>query len=174
MKKAHAPPVCSLRNQSERSGEQLLGCRQTETHGTELVDMSLETKPKIWPRFRMNRNLEVGLLEVYQEHPVPLSDRPQHRCYGFHLELCQRDKVVESRQINDGPPAPPSPSPSETVSCRNPDQAGPQVPESPSGESWRPPTEVILPEPIPGSRTETPEGPATQVGDDERVLCNHP
>ena len=33
---------------------------------------------------------------------------------------------------------------------------------------------MLPPEATLESRTEAPEGPATQVGDDERVPCNHP
>ena len=64
-KKVHASPEFPLRNQSEDSGEHLRGSGQTETRGTELIDTSLETKPRKWLRFRMDRNLEVLDFEVY-------------------------------------------------------------------------------------------------------------
>ena len=38
--------------------------------------------------------------------------------YREHLELCQRDKAMESRPTDDGLPAPKSPSPPGTVGCR--------------------------------------------------------
>ena len=41
--------------------------------------------------------------EIYWEHPVPLADRPQKKHYSLHLELCQYDEAVESRQIDDPP-----------------------------------------------------------------------
>ena len=59
-KEVHTPPACPLRNQSKDSGEHLWGRGQTETQGTELVDTSLETKPKIQPRFRVLTDLNTA------------------------------------------------------------------------------------------------------------------
>ena len=105
-KKAHAPLVRSFQNLSDDSDEHLQHCGQTKTQGMELVGTSLETKPKIQPRFRIEKNPEVHVSGVCWEHPVPLPDRPQHRLCSLHLELCQCDEAIESWHVDDGPPAP--------------------------------------------------------------------
>ena len=114
----------------------------------------------------MDRNLKVSVFEVYREHAVLFPDRPQHIRYSLHLELRQRDKAIDSQQIDDRPPG--------TTGCRTLDWASPQVPELPSGASWRPPSEVTEHKPTPGSKTEAPEAPATQVGSDGTTPCSHP
>ena len=50
----------------------------------------------------MNGKLEVGILEVDQEHEVILPNRPQNRTHHLHHELGEDDISVETRQVDRG------------------------------------------------------------------------
>ena len=56
---------------------------------------------------------------------------------------------------------------------KNPGPAGPQAPEYPTRATWRSPSTAPKHEPTPGSMTEAPEAPVTQVGGDRTALCSH-
>ena len=91
----------------------------------------------------MDGNLEVGVLEVYQEHPDPLPDRPQDRHHRFHPELRQCHEATEGRQIEGRAFSPKSPPPEEQAH-----------------------------ELTQGHKTEVPGAPAKQVEGDGMGPCN--
>ena len=77
MKDLNFSPVRPLINKSEHTDEDLKGCRKVKAKSTELVDFPLENNLKIRLKIHMNRNLEIGVLEVDRGHEVPLFDQPQ-------------------------------------------------------------------------------------------------
>ena len=61
-------------NGSHNPSEDLGRGRQTETKDPELVRPSFYHESKVTTRITMNRNLQVGVLQVQGDHPVARTD----------------------------------------------------------------------------------------------------
>ena len=61
-------------NRSHNPRENLGRSRQTEIKDPELVCLSLHHESKVATRIAMNRNLQVGVLQIQGDHPVAWTD----------------------------------------------------------------------------------------------------
>ena len=77
---------------------------EAEAKGRELVNIALSHKSKEAPRVRMDRDLQVGFLEVDGGHPVTLTNRKKDRLDGLHAKVRHIHVQIEDREINDGSP----------------------------------------------------------------------
>ena len=71
---ADTPRVENGGNRSHDPREDLRGRGQAEAEGRELVNSAQSNKPKEATRIRMDRDLQVSLLEVDGGHPVSLTN----------------------------------------------------------------------------------------------------
>ena len=71
---ADTPRVENGGNRSHDPREDLRGRGQAEAEGRELVNLALSNKPKEATRVRMDRDLQVGFLEIDGGHPVFLTN----------------------------------------------------------------------------------------------------
>ena len=162
-KEAHALPVRPLWNQSKNCSEHLRGSGQTETQGTELVDTSLETKPKIRPRSWMDRIWKHASLRSIENIQSPFLIDPNT---DTTVSIWNFVNVTKPLRAN------------KSMTGRQPPrhllhQKQPSV-EPQTGLVHRPPPQVPECEPTPRSKKEAPEFPVTQVGGDGTALCSHP
>ena len=72
---ADTPRMENGGNRSHDPSEDLWSRGEAEAKGRELVNIALSHKPKEAPRVRMDRDLQVGFLEVDGGHPVALTNR---------------------------------------------------------------------------------------------------
>ena len=72
----------------------------------QLVHSALCHKPKEATRVRMDRDLQVGFLEIDGGHPVALTNRQEDRLDGLHPEMGHVHEEIEGREIDDGSPRP--------------------------------------------------------------------
>ena len=93
-------------NRSHNPRENLGRGRQTEIKDPELVCLSLHHESKVATRIAMNRNLQVGVLQVQGDHPVTWTDGAKDRLWSFHVEVKRGDVIVQGRQFYDGTPRP--------------------------------------------------------------------
>ena len=54
----------------------------------------------------MNRNLEIRLLKVDGDPPIPLSGKQKDRLDGLHLEVRHVHEAIEEKQVDDRSPRP--------------------------------------------------------------------
>ena len=64
-------------------------------HMIELIEMPAKYKPKEATRVRMDRDLQVGFLEIDGGHPVALTNRQEDRLDGLHLEMGHVHEEIE-------------------------------------------------------------------------------
>ena len=72
----------------------------------------------------MNRNLQVGVLQVQGDHPVARTDGTKDWLWSLHVQVRRGDVVVQGRQVDDGAPRPRRPSGRGIDGCRNPETKG--------------------------------------------------
>ena len=93
-------------NGSHNPREDLGRGRETETEDPELVRRSLYHEAKKTTRIMMNRNLQVGVLQVQGNHPVTRTDGTKDGLWSLHMEVRRGDVIVQGRQVDDGAPRP--------------------------------------------------------------------
>ena len=101
---ADTPRMENGGNRSHDPWEDLWSRGEAEAKGRELVNIALSHKPKEAPRVRMDRDLQVGYLEVDGGHPATLMNRKKDRLDGLHAEVRHIHEQIENREIDDGSP----------------------------------------------------------------------
>ena len=94
-----------MENGGNRSHD-LWSCGEAKAKGRELVHVALCHKPKEATRVRMDRDLQVGFLEVDGGHTVALTNRKKDRLDGLHAEVRHIHEQIEGREIDDESPRP--------------------------------------------------------------------
>ena len=82
-------------NRSHDPGEDLRGCRKAETESLELVHLAPKDEAEKVTRGRMDRHLQIRLLEIDGGHPVPLTNGQEYRLNGLHLKMRRVHKAIE-------------------------------------------------------------------------------
>ena len=80
----------------------------------------------------MDRDLQVGFLEVDGGHPVALTNRKKDRLDGLHAEVRHIHEQTEGREIYDGSPKTPRSSTLQKAGCKSRGKAEEQAPQ----HSW--------------------------------------
>ena len=85
------------------SGEFSRGRGETERKSLELVGLAVVKKAEILPGSRLDRNMEVSILEIYGGNPLALAKSFPYSPLGLHLEFLLHYTEIQNLQIDDGP-----------------------------------------------------------------------
>ena len=104
--KTNTHGVHDRQKRSHNPGEDLRGRGKTEAKSPELIHPAKSHKPQILARVGMNRDLQVSLLQVDGNHPIPRTNREKDGLDGLHLKMRGSEKTVEMREVDDRTPRP--------------------------------------------------------------------